>query len=65
MPATEHLGLIEPQWCTAETRPTKFMRPAPTPNPDETHEREDELVAELEDVTQDCVDNVLVISRLK
>ena len=45
-PATEHLGLIEPQWCTAESRPTKFMRAAPTPNPDETHEREDELVAD-------------------
>lgn len=55
---TEHLGLIEPQWCTAESRPTPFMHAAPQPNPDETNEREDELVADpLSDDTYDLWNN--------
>ncbi|KAI0738349.1 phospholipase D/nuclease [Daedaleopsis nitida] len=42
----EHLGLIEPQWCTARDSPDSFMRPAPYPNEDETRSREDEMVAD-------------------
>ncbi|KAI0750490.1 phospholipase D/nuclease [Fomes fomentarius] len=54
----EHLGLIEPQWCTAESRPTPFMHAAPQPNPDETDEREDGLVADpLSDDTYDLWNN--------
>ncbi|KAJ7206672.1 hypothetical protein GGX14DRAFT_637817 [Mycena pura] len=43
----EHLGLIPPQ--TSDERdatPTSFMRPAPTPNEDETGSQEDALVAD-------------------
>ncbi|KAJ6452893.1 hypothetical protein C8R47DRAFT_262895 [Mycena vitilis] len=43
----EHLGLIEPQFPgTRDEQPTSFMLPAPTPNDDETGEREDRLVAD-------------------
>ncbi|KAJ7610187.1 hypothetical protein FB45DRAFT_337033 [Roridomyces roridus] len=43
----EHLGLIEPQYTDKyHEKPSAFMRPAPNPNPDETREEEDALVAD-------------------
>ena len=42
----EHLGLLEPQFCTAGEEVTSFMRPAPIPNDDETSMREDSVVAD-------------------
>jgi phospholipase D1/2 len=43
----EHLGLIPPQTSDQrDERPTSFMRPAPTPNEDETRTPEDALVAD-------------------
>lgn len=43
----EHLGLIEPQDCSKPyPKVTSFMRPAPIPNEDETHLKEDRRVAD-------------------
>ncbi|PPQ84945.1 hypothetical protein CVT25_004458 [Psilocybe cyanescens] len=43
----EHLGFIPPQPCTSrDPEVTSFMRPAPYPNRDDTHTREDRLVAD-------------------
>ncbi|KAF8884660.1 hypothetical protein BD779DRAFT_1536317 [Infundibulicybe gibba] len=42
----EHLGLIRPQIPRKEDPPTSFMKPAPTPNEDETNQQEDQLVAD-------------------
>ncbi|KAJ7212524.1 hypothetical protein GGX14DRAFT_534321 [Mycena pura] len=43
----EHLGLIPPQTLDErDATPTSFMRPAPTPNEDETGSQEDALVAD-------------------
>uniref|UniRef100_D8Q6U4 Phospholipase n=1 Tax=Schizophyllum commune (strain H4-8 / FGSC 9210) TaxID=578458 RepID=D8Q6U4_SCHCM len=43
----EHLGLIPPQMMDKKDEEvTDYMRPAPTPNPDETGSREDEMVAD-------------------
>ena len=43
----EHLGLIPPQMMDRKNeRVTDYMRPAPTPNPDELGSREDEMVAD-------------------
>ncbi|TFK38573.1 phospholipase D [Crucibulum laeve] len=43
----EHLGLIEPQNCDKrDPEVTSFMRPAPHANEDETHRREDRIVAD-------------------
>ncbi|TBU21722.1 phospholipase D/nuclease [Dichomitus squalens] len=50
----EHLGLIPPQFCTADERPDSFMRAAPHPNDDETEDDEDRAVADpLADSTHD------------
>lgn len=44
---SEHLGLIEPQDCSQPyPKVTSFMRPAPIPNEDETHLKEDRRVAD-------------------
>ncbi|KAJ6510983.1 hypothetical protein C8R45DRAFT_965797 [Mycena sanguinolenta] len=43
----EHIGLIQPQIVGGRhEQPDAFMRPAPTPNPDETHTQHDRLVAD-------------------
>ena len=43
----EHLGLIPPQMMDVKNEEvTDYMRPAPTPNPDELGTREDEMVAD-------------------
>ncbi|EKM74848.1 hypothetical protein AGABI1DRAFT_132820 [Agaricus bisporus var. burnettii JB137-S8] len=42
----EHLGLIRPQMADGCEEQTDFMQPAPLPNPDETGEEEDQLVAD-------------------
>ncbi|THH27911.1 hypothetical protein EUX98_g6279 [Antrodiella citrinella] len=42
----EHLGLIPPQLCYDNEPVTSFMRPSPIQNEDETHSREDRLVAD-------------------
>ncbi|KAJ2931072.1 hypothetical protein H1R20_g6021, partial [Candolleomyces eurysporus] len=42
----EHLGLLPPQDCTPDTEVTSYMRPAPTPNEDETETEQDGLVAD-------------------
>jgi phospholipase D1/2 len=43
----EHLGLIPPQDADDDdNHPTPFMRPAPHPNPDQLHSKEDQLVAD-------------------
>ena len=43
----EHLGLIPPQQCDRKhERVTPFMRPAPTPQQDDTQTEEDALVAD-------------------
>lgn len=49
----EHLGLIPPQDCEVPNEPvTSFMRCAPVPNEDETHDPYDLLVADpLADTT--------------
>ena len=37
MACPEHIGLIDPQFCTSDQDPvTSFMRPAPIPNEDES-----------------------------
>lgn len=56
MSIAEHLGLIEPQYPT--NRANSFMRPAPTPNQDETYLPEDAAVADpLADTTLDLLYN--------
>jgi len=42
----EHLGLIRPQMPNGNPHLDDFMKPAPWPNPDETSEYEDRLVAD-------------------
>ena len=44
---TEHLGLMEPQYCDHRTRHvTSFMKPAPYPIEDESQLEEDRAVAD-------------------